>query len=362
MRVQLVQGLERIGIHATNEMDVGPRGTRASGPARSSESPERPCEVVFALIPAFNMVSFGASVGPMRKANCISGRELYRWQVASLDGAPVRASCGIRVHADLAIHTVESPDLVLVFSGDDVENHVYEGCLRWLRRLAKQKMVLGGIDTGTCLLAKSGVLGGYRCTTQWDHRDALIEDHPETVVTTAVCVFDRDRITCAGGDAPSDLILNFIAREHGHHLAAAIAEQLVHERIRGTGDVQRRPLVQYIGTGQPRLVEAVQLMEANLEEPLPVEQIAELVGLSRRQLERLFRQYLKCVPSRYYLRVRLAKAHHLLRQTSRPVMSIALAAGFGSASHFSKAYKDLFGYPPRDERRPRCIPENGDFF
>ena len=265
----------------------------------------------------------------------------------------MRASSGVRVHADVAIDAVENPDLVLVCSGDDVENHVHEGCLRWLRRLAKRGVVLGGIDTGACLLAKSGVLRGYRCTTQWDHRDALIEDHPEVVVTTGVCVFDRDRITCAGR-RPGDLMMNFVAREHGRHLAAAIAEQLVHDRIRGTRIPSAgRSCSTSHGSAAPR--DAVQLMEANLEEPLPVEQIAELVGLSRRQLERLFRRHLKCVPSRYYLRLRLAKAHHLLRQTSHSVMSIALSAGFVSASHFSKAYKDLFGYPPREERRPENI-------
>ena len=350
-----MNSLEEIDIHEPIEMHLDPIRPSEIGPELTARTVRRPREVVFALMPAFNVASFGACLGPLRKANCISGRELYRWQVASLDGRPVRASSGVRVHADAAIDAVENPDLVLVCSGDDVENHVHESCLRWLQRLAKRNVVLGGIDTGACLLAKSGVLRGYKCTTQWDHRDALIEDHPEIVVTTGVCVFDRDRITCAGGDAPGDLMMNFIAREHGRQLAASIAEQLVRDRIRGTRDVQRRPLVQHIGTGQPRLVDAVQLMEANLEEPLPVEQIAELVGLSRRQLERLFRRHLKCVPSRYYLRVRLAKAHHLLRQTSHSVMSIALSAGFVSASHFSKAYKDLFGYPPREERRPEHV-------
>ena len=344
-----------IDVHEPIEMHPEPIHAPANATERTSRTVQRAREVVFALMPAFNIASFGASIGPLRKANRISGRQLYRWQVASLDGRSVRSSSGIKVHADVAIDTVTNPDLVLVCSGDDVENHVHEGCLRWLGRLAKRGVILGGIDTGACLLAKSGVLRGYKCTTQWDHRDALIEDHPEVVVTTGVCVFDRDRITCAGGDAAGDLMMNFVAREHGPHLAASIAEQLVHERIRGTRDVQRRPLVQHIGTGQPRLLDAVQLMEANLEEPLPVEQIAELVGLSRRQLERLFRRHLECVPSRYYLRVRLAKAHHLLRQTSHSVMSIALSAGFVSASHFSKAYKDFFGYPPRDERRPENV-------
>ena len=350
-----MNSLQHVDIHDPIEMHLEPIRPSANSVERPTRTMQRPREVVFALMPAFNIASFGASLGPMRKANCISGRELYRWRVASLDGEPVRSSSGIRVHADVAIQTVTNPDLVLVCSGDDVENHLHDECLRWLRSLAKRGVVLGGVDTGACVLAKSGVLRGYKCTTQWDHRDALIEDHPEVVVTTGVCVFDRDRITCAGGDAPGDLMMNFIAREHGRQLAAAIAEQLVHDRIRGTRDVQRRPLVQHIGTGQPRLLDAVQLMEANLEEPLPVEQIAELVGLSRRQLERLFRRHLKCVPSRYYLRLRLAKAHHLLRQTSHSIMSIALSAGFVSASHFSKAYKDLFGYSPREERRPEHI-------
>ena len=183
------------------------------------------------------------------------------------------------------------------------------------------------------------------------------EEHPEAVITPGVCLIDRDRLTCAGGDAPADLMLNFIASQHGHPFAASISEQLVHDRIRGSRDRQRRPLVQLIGTGQPRLLDAVQLMEANTEEPLTVEQIAHHVGLSRRHLERLFRDNLGCVPSAYYLRVRVTKAQHLLCQTTLPIMDVALACGFASASHFSKVYKDVFGHSPRDERRPARIRE-----
>ena len=354
-----MNSLAQIDIHEPIEMDVAAvRGlepkTGAKPPSGAPRSPSsaRACEIVFALMPEFNMISFGAAIAPLRKANRISGRRLYRWQLASLDGRPVRSAPGVLVGVDCAIDEVAQPDLVLVCCGDDVEHHVHDRALRWLRRLAHQKVILGGIDTGTYLLAKSGVLRGYRCTTHWDHRDALIEEHPEIVVTPGICVFDRDRLSCPGGDAASDLMMNFVASEHGHHLAAAIAEELVHERIRGSRDHQRRPLVQHIGTGQPRLLDAVQLMEANLEEPLSVAQIAELAGLSRRQLERLFRKHLGCVPSSYYLRLRLAKAHHLLRQTTQSVMGIGLACGFVSASHFSKAYREVYGHPPRDERRP----------
>ena len=314
-------------------------------------------EVVFLLVPEFNMVSFGAAIGPLRQANDLSPSPLYRWRLASYDGRPVVSSSEVRVEVDAGVDDDPIPELALVCSGRNVQNHVDPNAILWLRSLAAKRVALGGIDTGSYVLAKAGVLGGYRCTTHWDHHDAMIKEHPEVVITPGVCLIDRDRLTCAGGDAPADLMLNFIASQHGHPLAATISEQLVHDRIRGSRDRQRRPLVQLIGTGQPRLLDAVQLMEANTEEPLTVEQIAHHVGLSRRHLERLFRENLGCVPSAYYLRVRVTKAQHLLCQTTLPIVDVALACGFASASHFSKVYKDVFGHSPRDERRPARIRE-----
>ena len=345
------QGLEapafRTGDHAA-PAGVFHRPSRAFLPA---------FEVAFLLVPEFNMVSFGAAIGPLRQANDLSPSPLYRWRLTSYDGRPVVSSSEVRVEVDAGIDNVPIPDLALVCSGRNVQKHIDPRAIGWLRSLAAKRVALGGIDTGSYVLAKAGVLQGYRCTTHWDHRDAMLEEHPEAVVTPGVCLIDRDRLTCAGGDAPADLMLNFIASQHGHPFAASISEQLVHDRIRGSRDRQRRPLVQIIGTGQPRLLDAVQLMEANTEEPLTVEQIAHHVGLSRRHLERLFRENLGCVPSAYYLRVRVTKAQLLLCQTTLPIMEVALACGFASASHFSKVYKDVFGHSPRDERRPARIRE-----
>ena len=314
-------------------------------------------EIAFLLVPGFNMVSFGAAIGPLRQANDLSPAPLYRWRVLSFDGRPAISSSDVRVEVDQSLEAAPVPELALVCSGRDVQNHLEPAALRWLRSLAAKRVALGGVDTGSYFLAKADVLRGYRCTTHWDHRDSMVDEHPETVVTPGVCLIDRDRLTCAGGDAPADLMLNFIASQHGHPLAATISEQLVHDRIRGSRDRQRRPLVQLIGTGQPKLLDAVELMEANVEEPLTVEQIAGHVALSRRHLERQFREHLGCAPSTYYLRVRSARAQHLLCQTTQPIMDVALACGFTSASHFSKVYKDVFGHSPRDERRPARIRE-----
>jgi len=157
--------------------------------------------------------------------------------------------------------------------------------------------------------------------------------------------------TSAGGTAPLDMMLSEVRSRHGSELATRISEQFMCERIRDKNDRQRVPLTQRIGASQPKLAEAVSLMEANIEEPMTLDELSHHVGLSRRQLERLFQRYLHCVPTRYYLELRLERARQLLLQSSMPIVDIALACGFISAPHFSKCYRDTFSLPPRDERR-----------
>ncbi len=156
------------------------------------------------------------------------------------------------------------------------------------------------------------------------------------------------------------MMLNIVTRQHGGELAVAISEEFICERIRGRNDRQRVPLRLHLGTSQPKLMEAVALMEANLEEPMSLDELARHVQLSRRQLERLFQKHLNCVPTRYYLELRLARARQLLLQTSMSIVDVAFACGFVSAPHFSKCYRDFYGIPPRDERRQRRHAEPKD--
>ena len=203
------------------------------------------------------------------------------------------------------------------------------------------------------MLARADLLNGYRSTIHWENMASMREEFPGVVVSPELFEMDRDRLTCSGGTAPLDMMLNLVQRHHGGHLAIAISEEFVCERIRGRNDRQRVPLRLHLGNSQPRLVEAVQLMEANLEEPMSLDEVARHVGLSRRQLERLFQKHLNCVPTRYYLELRLARARQLLLQTGMSIVEVAFACGFVSAPHFSKCYRDYFGIPPRDERRAR---------
>lgn len=290
-------------------------------------------------------------------ANRLSGRDLYRWSILSADGAPVRASNGLEIVPEEAASTDHAYDLMLVCAGEHVNDFVDKSLQFWLRKLAHDRVPLGAICTASQLLARAGLLNGYRCTIHWENMASLREEFPDIVVSPELFEIDRDRYTCSGGTAPLDMMLNMIKEQHGEHLAIGISEEFICERIRGRNDRQRVPLRLHLGTSQPKLMEAVSLMEANLEEPMSLDEIANHVSLSRRQLERLFQKHLRCVPTRYYLELRLGRARQLLLQTTMSMVDVAFACGFVSAPHFSKCYRDYFGIPPRDERRLRGSPE-----
>lgn len=310
-----------------------------------------PRRIGFLLTPDFSMIAFTAALEPLRMANRLSGRPLYEWPLISADGKPATASNGVPITPDTDINHCGPLDMVLVCTGENVHQVDERPIIFWLRKLALQKVLIGAICTGSYLLARADLLNGYRCTIHWENMASLREQFPEIIVSSELFEIDRDRYTSSGGTAPLDMMLNVIHHDHGGHLAISISEEFICERIRGRNDRQRIPLRLHLGTSQPKLVEAVSLMEANLEEPMSLDELAQHVGLSRRQLERLFQKHLNCVPTRYYLELRLARARQLLLQTSMSIVDVAFACGFVSAPHFSKCYRDFYGIPPRDERR-----------
>jgi len=284
-------------------------------------------------------------------ANQLSGQELYKWTLISSDGQAVLSSNGISFGVTLSAENRERFDAVFACSGLNVHQLNDEAGLTFFKKFEKTDTVIGAICTGTYLLAKAELLNDHRCTIHWENLASTREQFPQLIVSPELFEIDNNRYTCAGGTAPLDMMLSEIRRQHGVDLASRISEQFMCERIRDQNDRQRVPLTQRIGASQPKLAEAVSLMEANIEEPMTLDELSHHVGLSRRQLERLFQRYLQCVPTRYYLELRLERARQLLLQTSMPIVDIALACGFISAPHFSKCYRDTFSIPPRDERR-----------
>jgi transcriptional regulator GlxA family with amidase domain len=304
----------------------------------------------FLLLDQFTLISLASAIEPLRMANQLTGQELYRWHTFSLGGERVWASDGMPITPDAAINNAPILDTVIVCGGIGIQSAVTREHITWLRAQARRAKRIGGVCTGSWALAQAGLLDGFDCSVHWEFLAAMQEAFPRVNLSSSLFTLDRDRFTSSGGTAPMDMMLHLISRDHGHELSAAISDMFVYERIRNEQDHQRVPLKHMLGTHQPKLQEIVALMEANLEEPIDLDELANYVGLSRRQLERLFQKYLKSSPSRYYLKLRLIRARQLLKQTSISIVELSVVCGFVSTPHFSKCYRECFGIPPSDER------------
>ena len=238
----------------------------------------------------------------------------------------------------------------LFLVADAPQQHTSPALGAALKHVLRSGAVIGAISAGVYPLALLGLLDGYRAAVHWRWHDDFTERFPKVITTSHLFDWDRDRLTASGGLTVLDMLLALIAREHGAELSGAVSEELVVERIREGSERQRIPLQNRIGSSHPKLTQAVLLMEANIEEPLTTDEIAQHVCVSRRQLERIFKQYLNRVPSQYYLELRLNKARQLLMQTSKSIIQIGLSCGFSSGPHFSSAYRNFFGATPREDR------------
>ncbi|MBP1125300.1 MULTISPECIES: GlxA family transcriptional regulator [Pseudomonas] len=322
-------------------------------------APDAPaCQTIgFLLLDQFTLISLSCAVEPLRMANQLAGEELYRWQTLSLNGQPVWASDGVAVTPDASTRDPLSLDAVVVCGGIGIQQAVTAEHIAWLRNQARLHCRrLGAVCTGSWALALAGLLDGFQCSVHWELMASMQEAFARVTVSTSVFSLDGNRFTSSGGTAPLDMMLHLISCDHGHELSAAISQMFVYERIRNERDQQRVPLKHLLGTQQPKLQEVVALMEANLEEPIELDDLAAYVQVSRRQLERMFQRYLFCTPSRYYLKLRLTRARQLLMQTSLSIVELGVICGFVSTPHFSKCYRDFFGVAPSDERADMRLP------
>ncbi len=307
-------------------------------------------KVVFLLLDKFTLSAFAGAIEPLRLANRMAGRTLYEWQAVSEAGGPVLASCGLSVGTDAALVEVPRDGKIIICGGLNVKAAATRPVLSWLRREARRGLGVGAVCTGAQVMAAAGLLDGRRCTIHWENRDSFEEDYPEIELTQNIYVIDGNRYTAAGGTASTDLMLRLIARTHGTDLANLVADQLIHTALRSDRDEQRLSIPTRIGVRHPKLASVIQRMESHIEDPVSPAVLAQDVGMSTRQLERLFRRYLNRSPKRYYMELRLRKARNLLLQTDMSVINVALACGFASPSHFSKCYRALYKTTPYRER------------
>lgn len=318
----------------------------------------------FYLLDGFALHAFSASIEALRLANDVAGHAAYTWHVVTADGRPVLSSCGMRVAADASLmeergrlHQPGQTRLAVICGGRSVPqaDRALEG---WIRLCRRSQVPIAGLAGGLYCLARAGLLDGHRCAVHWEHFPDFSERFFAARPRQTAFEIDHDLYTCAGGNAPFDMFLRIIERDLGIDVANRICEIALCERMREAGERQRLPLQARLGIDNALLIRIIEQMEANLSEPLKLADMSPVSGLSRRQIERLFRREMGRSPARYYLDIRLERAHLLLITSSLPVIEIAMACGFSTASHFSRTYRERYGCTPQQTRmakleRPR---------
>lgn len=320
---------------------------KATSTAAASPAPRR---FVFLLLDRFTMINFAGAIEPLRLANHVTGRAIYDWKLCGEGGVEKTCSNGATLRLDMGLEELDRDDCLLVCGGVDIQKHTTKPVLAWLRRESRRGIAIGGLCTGAHVLAKAGLLDGRKATIHWENQDGFSEEFAEVNLTKSVFVMDGNRWSTAGGISSIDLMLRIIAADQGEDLANNVADQMIYSTIRTDQDTQRLSIPTRIGVRHPKLSQVIQMMEGNIEDPLSPADLAGEVGMSTRQLERLFRRYLNRSPKRYYMELRLQKARNLLMQTDMSVINVALACGFASPSHFSKCYRSHYNTTPYRER------------
>ncbi len=314
--------------------------------ASNSDHP-KPKAYAFLLVPGFSSLGFSCAVEALSLSNHHpSGRKYYKWRLISETGSPVAAYNGVTVSVNSGLVELERDETLIVCAGENAGHGSTKAVLNWLRRETRKGMDFGALSSGTYTLALAGLIGGKRVTTHWEYKTALAEMLPDVIMEDTIFSVDGRVFTSAGGAASMDMMLHRVHADYGADMATWVADQMVYTVPRAHSHGQRMSLQSRPEVRNAKLLMAMQIMENNLEDPLIPDEIADIIALSTRQLERLFAKYIHTSPKRYYLQLRLEKARNLLRQTDLSVTDVCVACGFRSLSHFSKSYRSTFGMPP----------------
>ena len=310
----------------------------------------------FLLLPEFSFIGFAALVEPLRIANRFKA-DAYRWRTGSADGAPVVASNGIALKPQASLSEPSQSGCIFAISSFNPLDHYTPEIGHHLRNCMQRGATLGAIDTGCFVLAEARLIRGSPVTLHWEAIPAFRERYPLIHVQDDVrFTIANGLMTSAGAMASVDLMLEVISRDHGSELALLVSEQLVSGWVRERADHQRLQISARYRVHNAKVTQIIGFMEQHLETPLSSDALALRVGVTRRQLERLFQDHLHVSPVHFYLGLRLGRARHLLRQSSMDVLEIALACGFASASAFSRAYRRQFAVAPSQDRHETPSP------
>nr|WP_089278832.1 GlxA family transcriptional regulator [Antarctobacter heliothermus] len=301
--------------------------------------------VAVLLFPNFSNLCLANAVEPLRAANTLARRPLYRWQYIGLTQDTLTSSSGLPVTPEETLARHPGGDYLLLLPSYDYQAQATPDTLRALRAARRRFGTLAGLDMGSWLLAAAGLLDGRHATLHWDELDRFAETFPEVGAHSERTVNDGDILSCGGGTTAFELMLDLVGQHHGPMLRLEVAALFMHGEHPAQSDLPPR-------LSDDQLVNAaVAIMRRNIEAPLPVAAVARRLNVTLRALERRFRDVLGGGPGATYRALRLNAAHRLVEQTTLSVNEIATRCGYEDASALTRAFRLSFGTTPRTLRK-----------
>ncbi|MEP9372407.1 GlxA family transcriptional regulator [Mesorhizobium sp. KR1-2] len=314
--------------------------------------PDRsPLKVTMLVFSGCSIMCVASAVDPLRAANRVSGETLFDWKLVSVDGEPPVTTSGLPVAVSGKFDPAEKTDMLGIIGGFGTKNQGTPALLAGLRRVARSARAVGGIEAGTWLVGRAGLLEGRTATTHWEDMEDFTAAFPGVDVRPDRYIIDGPIFTSGGASPTFDLMLHLIRSRLGMAVALDVASVFIYDQARAATDAQPLVSLGRLDGYDPRLAQAIRLMEAHVDQPLTISAIARRTGVTARALEKIFGKSIGEPPGAYYLRLRLSAARRLVVDTGVPMADIAARTGFSSAAGFSRAFAKAFGMSPTQLRR-----------
>lgn len=307
-----------------------------------------PLTLALLVLPQSSILEVASTLDPLRSANRHLGREIYRWRVVSPDGRAVPLTCGIELPSHGPLAAAEGADALIVIAGFRQSEMATAALIRDISRMAPRFAAIGGIDAGSWVLARAGLLNNHKATVHWEDREDFSAAYPQVDVLPDRFVIDRNRFSAGGAAPAADLMLHLIRARHGPALALQVAASFITTAREGAEP--QINLAKPHPRLDPRVAAAVARIEVRLDAPETAAETAQAIGISPRRLEQLFRENLGLTPAAYAVTLRLQAARRMITDTHHPLAEVALRCGFSSASALSRAFRAKFGRAPSSLR------------
>lgn len=321
---------------------------------QSDSMADRPRRVGFILMPGFALTSFSLAVETLSVVNSLTGRVVYEYTLYSGDtdrqSLCVYSSNHIPIDTTAHFHDCGPCDLLVVCAHRNASQYGDEILGSLLRKQKQRGGRIAALSNGSLVLAKAGVLSHRGCTLIGDDVAVFAELYPGIPVLQHLYTADGNVLTCAGGTSALDMFLYIVGRDLGQDMAAGVSERFLQDRVRSREEIQNTRRSLRLRMKSPHLGAAIELMEANIDKPLRIDELASAVGTTTRTLEHLFRRFERTTPGRYYLDLRLGRARKMIQETRLPIATVAYSTGFSSQSYFSRRFRAAFGVQPRQLR------------